>query len=370
MPFPRPTLTTLRQQTKTDIVSGLPPGATALLRYSNLGILGDALAGLAHLHYAYLDWIALQSVPYTATDEHLEGWAALKGVTRIPAASASGSVMFLGTPGSVVPIGATVTRGDGIAYTVTTGGVVSSDGSVTVVVIATTAGVVTNAVVGMPLTLGSAVVGIQSNGLATTALTGGADVEADDALRTRMLGVYAAPPAGGKRSDYVEWALAVPGVTRAWVNPNGAGVGTVVVYTMFDLAEAAFAGFPQGTNGVATVEPRAVPATGDQLAVANALYPLQPVTALVYSCAPIAMPVNFVISGIPTAPAATRAAITAALQAVFFLYGAPGGTVDLSLVESAIAAIPGTLPFVITSPTGNIVSNTGYLPVLGTITYA
>ena len=53
MPYPRPTLTALRQQVKTDIVSGLPPGATALLRYSNLGILGDALAGLACYALAY-----------------------------------------------------------------------------------------------------------------------------------------------------------------------------------------------------------------------------------------------------------------------------------------------------------------------------
>ena len=42
-------------------------------------------------------------------------------------------------------------------------------------------------------------------------------------------------------------------------------------------------GFPQGTNGVAALETRDTAATGDQLAVANYLYPLRPVTPIVYA---------------------------------------------------------------------------------------
>ena len=43
MPFSRPTLATLRAQAAADIASALP-GADPLLRFSNLGILGDAEA--------------------------------------------------------------------------------------------------------------------------------------------------------------------------------------------------------------------------------------------------------------------------------------------------------------------------------------
>ena len=82
--------------------------------------------------------------------------------------------------------------------------------------------------------------------------------------------------------DYATWAISVPGVTRAWCLRNGYGAGTVVVYIMLDAAQAGHDGFPVGQDGVATDEPRGVPAVGDQLTVANALYPLQPVTALVY----------------------------------------------------------------------------------------
>jgi len=145
----------------------------------------------------------------------------------------------------------------------------------------------------------------------------------------------------------------------------------VVVYVMLDGSESAFNGFPQGVSGVATNETRGIPtATGDQLAVANYIYPLQPVTALVYVYAPTAAPQNFTVSGLSSASAATKAAISAAIANVFVQYGTPlGGTVDLSYIESAIAAISGTAGFVITSPSGNITTTVGPLPTVGTITY-
>ncbi|MFC7611718.1 baseplate J/gp47 family protein [Teichococcus aestuarii] len=101
-----------------------------------------------------------------------------------------------------------------------------------------------------------------------------------------MLDRFRAPPQGGAVADYETWARAVPGVTRAWIAPNGMGAGTVVVYAMLDDAQAGAGGFPQGADGVAAAETRATPATGDQLTIADALYPLRPATALVYVVAP------------------------------------------------------------------------------------
>ncbi|KWT89363.1 MULTISPECIES: baseplate J/gp47 family protein [unclassified Variovorax] len=374
MPFSRPPLSTLQSQVANDIAAALP-GSDALLRFSNLGITGKAQANLAHLHYGYLDWIAKQAVPYTATGEFLEAWAGLKGITRKPAAQASGSVTFTGTPGTIITSGVSLVRGDGVTYTTTAIGTIGGGGTVAMPASATPdptglTGAIGNAAVGVVMTLGQAISGVQSNGVVSTAFTGGADLEKDDSLRSRMLAAYRAPAQGGAVSDYIRWALAVPGVTRAWCNPNGFGAGTVVVYTMFDQAEAAFGGFPQGTNGVAAGEPRATAATGDQLTVANAIFPLRPATALVYSVAPIAAPINFTITGLTGASLATRALVEAAIKGVFFLYGtAIGGTVALSLIESAIAAITGTQGFVITTPSGNIATTLGQLPTLGTVTY-
>ena len=374
MPYSRPALTDLQNQVAQDITSNLP-GSDALLRFSNLAIMGKVQAQLTHLEYGYLDWISKQAVPFTSSGEFLEGWAALKNVTRNPATVAIGSVTFTGTVGLSIPSGTPLLRGDGIAF-VTTAPVTVGGGGTAVCPASAVAdptgkvGATGNTATGSILTLGTSIAGVNSNGVVSTAFTGGADLETDASLKSRMLLAYQSVPSGGAVSDYQKWALAISGVTRAWINPNGFGTGTVVVYTMFDAAESAYSGFPQGTNGVASSETRAVVASGDLLAVANAIFALQPVTALVYSVAPVASPINFTISGIASASASVKALITAAIASVFYLYGTPNaGTVSLSLIESAIAAISGTQGFVITTPTANIATTQGYLPTVGTITY-
>lgn len=374
MPFARPLLTDLQTQVASDIASSVP-GSDPLLRVANLRITGNVQAGLAHLHYGYLDWIAKQAVPWTATDEYLEAWGALKNVFRKQATAATGTVTFTGTVGMPIPAGATVVRGDGETYTTNASATIGSGNTVTVAVTDTVAGSNGNCAAGTAMTLGTAITGVQSGGTAAAAFTGGADVENNTAFGARVIAAFQTSPQGGAKGDYQTWALAVASVTRAWVTPNGFGTGTVVVYFMMDNAESAYNGFPQGANGVSQYDqgpggvPRGTIATGDQLAVANALISLQPVTALVYACAPIANPVNFTISGLSSSSTATRNAIAAAISGVFLANGSPGGTINLSAIESAIAAIPGTSGFVITSPTGNITNATGNLPVLGTVTY-
>ena len=77
MPFPRPTLTALRAQAMQDITASDLPNADGFLRRAVLRVLAWVHAGLAYLHYGYLDWISLQSTPFTSTGEYLEGWAAM-----------------------------------------------------------------------------------------------------------------------------------------------------------------------------------------------------------------------------------------------------------------------------------------------------
>lgn len=369
MPFSRPTLSTLIAQAQSDIASNLP-GADPLLRFSNLFILARAFAGLANLHFGYEDWIAREAVPFTATGENLEGWAALKGIVRLPATSAIGVATFAGTPGTSIPAGTLVVRGDGVQYTTNAGVVVGGGGTIAANITAAIPAAAGNSAIATVLTLGTAISGIQSNASATTALTGGSDVESDASLRTRMLQAYAAPPQGGSATDYVEWARQVPGVTRAWCEPNGMGAGTVIVRFMMDVTEAAFAGFPQGTDGVATGEGRGSPAVGDQLAVANYIFALQPVTALVYAVAPINHPIAFTITGTGSWSVALKSQVSAAIAVALLQTGSPGATVDLSYIEAAIAAVAGTAGFVITVPAGNVSQTAGQLPTLGVVTFS
>jgi hypothetical protein len=86
--------------------------------------------------------------------------------------------------------------------------------------------------------------------------------------------------------------------------------------------------------------------------------------------------VNFSITGTGNFSAATKALIQSAIAGIFVLYGTPlsnvagqNGTIDMSYINSAIAAISGTSGFVVTVPAGNVVGTTGQLPVVGTITW-
>ena len=161
MPFMRPKLSDLRAQVSADITAGLP-SADGLLRFSNLNILGTAVAGLGHLNYGYLDWIAKQSVPYTASGEFLESWAALKKVYRKTATSATGQVTFPASAGAIIDAGTEVIRSDSVVFNVDTTVVAGASGAVVASVTAAVAGATGNTQAGSLMTLGASIDGVQS----------------------------------------------------------------------------------------------------------------------------------------------------------------------------------------------------------------
>lgn len=391
MPFARPTLSELRARNVAFIESELRgKGLGSLLRFSNLRVLGNADAGMAHLHYGYLDYISLQTTPYTATDEWLAGWAALKNVFRKPAAAATcPEALLSGTPDSTIPAGSTVRRSDGYEYSLDAEVTLGPDGKGTGAVTAilpdpatdpTGGGDAGNAPAGTRLTLDVSIAGVDSTVTAVTAITGGADIENEEAFRARMLLAWQDTAQGGNDTDYERWALEVPGITRAWVVRRMMGGGTVGIYIMCDGVSGHPDGFPVGTDGVSRFEPdNANVASGDQGRVADALYPLHNVTAEVWVCAPAPLPVAFEIKGISSATTETKAAIKAAIDQVFFNEGSPGVkpaidtppvVINLSSIELAIAGVSGTKGFLLTAPVDNITPGVGQLAVTGEITWA
>lgn len=374
MPFSRPGVTTLRTQAIGDIQTEM--AVPTLLRRSPLRALGYAVAGVAYSQYGYLDWIARQSVPFTATGEFLEAWAGLVSVLKIDASAANGIAVLGAAAGAglLVPAGTLLRRGDGAGYVTVQDIQVPGGGFAAVPIVATVQGADGNADAGVALAVATSIAGLLPTAPTLGPVTGGAPIETDDFLRSRMLDRFRAPPQGGASSDYPQWARGVAGVTRAWVNPMGAGAGTVVVYVMLDRAQSAHGGFPQGSDGVSTREARAVAATGDQRDVADALYPKRPVTALVYVAAPIPYPVDFSINPETTVSVAQRAQVVAALTAVFLRkaspLGGPAAVLETSPFEAALVGIAGLPDFTMLAPYTAIRPGTGYLPVLGNVTYA
>lgn len=368
MAYPFPTIETLIQQAQADVTGSDLPEADGFLSRALLPLMAIMQAGFALGHYDAIAYAMLQATPFTAIDEWLDTWAALKKVFRKDATPAGSTVAFIGAiPDTDLPSGTPLRTNAGFAYVTTADAVVADDGTVSAPFVATTSGSAGNAVSGIVLTLGTGITGIPSSGVANAVITGGSDQELDDDLRTRMLFAFANPPAGGNQTDYETWALAVPGVTRAWCTPESMGPGTVGVQFMMDIAEAAVGGFPQGLNGVAAAETRGTPATGDQLAVANAIYPQRPVTALVYCSAPVPDPVTYTVGELSPNTTVIQQGIATALAAMHLRKAVPGGTLYPSDWNEAIAAVPGIVHFNVTSPSTAHVSAAGNLATVGAL---
>ena len=349
MPFSRPALTDLINRTRDDIVTRLPN--PDLLRRSNAEVYAKALAGAAHGLYGYLDWLASQLIYDTAETDMLERWASIWGITRNAATAATGTVTFSGITGSFIPAGTALIAYDGIIYTTNADTALTAT-TATALVTASVAGISGLRATGQTFTLQAPISGIYSS-VSAGAMTGGVDLENDDSLRARLLMRIKFPPQGGDKADYLTWAYAVPGVTRAWVYPLELGLGTVTVRFMMDNLYL---------NGI--------PLSGDVSTVATAINNARPVTAAVTVVAPVAVPLNFIITGLNPLNASVKAAVTQSLTDLIHREASPGGTLLLSHIREAISIAYGEFDHVLTSPTANVTNTTGNITTMGTITWA
>ncbi|EDQ9400007.1 baseplate J/gp47 family protein [Salmonella enterica] len=379
MPFKRKTLSELRDENRNFLQAELK-NVGALLRFSNLKVVADMDAGMAHLHYGYLDYMALQSNPFTATDESLAGWMALKRVYRKPASAAkSKDVKAVGTANRIIPSGTILNRGDGYQYTVSSEIKIQDSGEghgeITAVLPDVTddvtgGGANGNADAGTVLTLDVNIAGVEAQLTLIEAATGGADIEDEEAFRSRGLLSWQESLQGGSDTDYKKWALEVSGVTRAWVKRRLNGAGTVGVYIMCDgnLND----GFPVGTDGISQLEEwGAVKASGDQLSVADHIYPLQTDTAIIFVCSPIRKTINFEIAGIKDADSTVVSSIKEALTSLFFDESNPDGSgkIDLSDINKRISNVDGTKGYILNIPSSNITFKIGEIPILGEVKF-
>lgn len=368
MPYPQKTLSELQASSWSDIVASNIMRGVSIFPRSILSRLSWMFSNLVWGNYDYIAWCYRQAVPWTAEDENLDAWAALRGIYKKDATAASGVVLFSGcTPGAELAANTAILRADGLSYLTSSVAVAGTDGTLNAAATCETAGADGNCDSGTGFALLTAVDGMPGAGVASGSFTGGADAELDAPFRTRMLKAYAARDGGGRADDYVEWATAVAGVTRAWCNPNGAGSGSVVVYVMLDNAQAAHGGFPQGSNGAASGEPRYTTATGDQLTVADAIQPNRPVTALVIVCAPAPFPIDVTLADLSPNTPDQLAAMKAALADLYVRNGTPlGMTIAQSDIEEALVSTGAS--FTLSAPLGPVAVPLGSLPTVGVVT--
>jgi uncharacterized phage protein gp47/JayE len=359
MPWATPTLREVRSLVR-DALRGNLPGADASVPNSVLRVLSDNQGALCHMVLQYIDWLALQLLPDTAEHEWLDRhgniWLVNADGTigRKVATPASGEATFTGTAGTIVPLATQLRSGGAIAYETTAPIRLNADAPTPAAIQALTAGAATNLIAGTPLAITTAIDGLDVNAIVTT-LTGGTDTETDDELRARVLQRIRQPPQGGAAHDYVRWALAVPGCTRAWCTPNEMGIGTVTVRVLFDDLRADDDGWPRGT---------------DLAAVTDYLDKVRPVAVKdFWVLAPIKQFIDVEIYNLVPDTDATRASIEAALQEMLFARAAPGQTIFAVWKAQAIMNAPDVVSCDLRNWTDDVMQSPGHMAVLRDIYY-
>lgn len=350
MPLPRPTLPEIIDRTDAEIVSRT--GAGPFPRRSVLGVLSRVLAGASHEQLGYLERLALDLFPSTASLGALDQRASEHGVLRRPATFASGQVRLTGSDGSMIPSGVELQDpASGETYLVGLSGVIAA-GTADLDVRAVLAGSGANVPELTALRLVNPLAGVDTDAavIGSTGISGGTDQESDSSLRSRLASRLRDPVKGGAEADYVTWALAVAGVQDAYALPLHQGAGSVgVVITAPDSA-----GGPEpSAQLIADVE-----------AYIGAR---RPVTAAVVVFGPTVVSVDFTLRVTPDT-VAVRSAVSSSLEDL--LAGVPtGGTVLLSQIREAVSASLGETDNTILTPTADIDLDVGQIARLGTVTW-
>ena len=348
MPFVRPTLKQLYERVSRDFSGQLLDGSPLLAR-SVLAVLARVWAGACHMMYTYLGWVFVQVFVDTAEGAFLRRWARVWGIYPVPAASAGGGVRFAGA--GVIPSGTLLTSPLGFLYT-TVGDTALSAGAGVARIAAVEPGLAGNLPAGAELALVSPIPGVDGAVVVDdSGITGGADDEGDDSLRTRLLARLRQPPRGGNPADYETWVREVDATARVFVDPCNQGPGTVGVCYL------------TGTG------PTAPFPSAEQVARAQThVSTWAPVPAEVFLFAARRQDVTLRVTIEPDT-VETRAAVRAALAALFVREATPGGTMLLSHIRQSISLAPGVHDYVVHDPAGNIIMPVFTHPILAGVDF-
>lgn len=330
-------------------------------------VFATVFAGSLHNLFLRLDWVMRQAFVATASGRWLDMHADEMGLARRASSPSSGVLVLTSTGAVSVAVGASFTRA-GVTYLATATVALPLAGQIEVPVASSMDGAVTTAIAGAPLLVASGVTGdVASVVVGADGLTGGADLEDDEALRARVLFRKRNPPHGGAPADYVMWALEMTGVTRVFVERRHRGAGSVRVFPLYDLTRA---------NGL--------PLPADITAMQSHLEALAPAGVIVEAAAATAHPVDIVISGLSPATADTREAVLESLRSMFAArsrvsgsdtghsampYLAAPASFSRSWIWQAIADASGEDRHALVSPSADIALVTGEIATLGSVTF-
>lgn len=346
------------------------PGADAALARNNLHPVAKVVAGGSHSLDLRMAWTADQKFILTCADEFLDrhGAEMKPAVPRKAAAAATGPVTMTAASAVTLATGAILSRSDGEQFRVDAGVVAGSGASVTINVTAVKAGAASATLAAAPLTAASGLTGTATFAVGANGLGGAADAEANEPYRARLLFAKAFPEHGGAPADWLRYTLAVPGVTRAYIDPLAAGRGTVVVYPFFDLTR-----------------PNGIGLESDRPAVQSALTVAGPGAGLPIVRLPVPVAIPVTLAGVLPATPEVQAAIASEIAATFARQSRPAGlsaphpsmpflatpaSFSRSWIWQAAANASGEERHSVTLPAADVALTEGQVAVPGAITFA
>lgn len=352
-----PSLDDLSQKARGAYASAL--GLVEAIIWPNTHYVhAKVLALVLHPVYLRIEYLYRQMFASSADEKHLESRHAYeRGIIRNRASKATGTIITTGVAGTVYPSGIRYLSGN-LLFDTQSEASAEPDGTVTFTVQSLERGASANLAAGTNLNLADP--GLFP-GLATTAdvgpdgLGGGADKEAVNALRGRVLEHKRRPPQGGAEHDYASFARDVTGVSKAWAKAFVNGSTTIGVWFLFD-------GRPNG-----------IPTAADVAVVEAEIAKRRMIRVgfAVNAPAPVDVPMTIKLS---PDDQAVRARVEQAIGAMFAARTRPGLPNDdfvlpVAWISEAISDSVGEDRHTLSAPAADISFASGSYPVPGPITW-
>lgn len=227
---------TVQGRMHADANAGLEPSDERFIDTTEGGFFWDATRPAAIEIARLWDFAATellaQAFPSSAAGIYLDYHGETLGLDRKDAVQAAGEVTFTGTNGIEITAGTRVATlavsvdSEGAEFEVTMGGTITG-GTVTLPVQAVEPGEAGNVTAN---TIGELLTPLSDVSVTNAAaITGGFEVEDDEAYRDRLEAAFVEAQGGGTLADYKKWAVDYPGVGHAEVTPHDPAPGYVRV---------------------------------------------------------------------------------------------------------------------------------------------
>ena len=349
----RPSLPDIQRQFTAALRARLAPELRDQSETSVLGALNSATSTTVSALYQAAENAFNLAFPTETTGEFLDLWSTTIGVQRLSATSSRGTVNLrgLGNTSFTLLTSDLFQAPNGTRFAVEADTPVSytAQGTAQVTVVSLERGANTNIPANEALSTSS------SNIISATSgtMTGGADTEGDDALRTRFLQAFRNPPSVGTEADYIRWCTEVQGCNNAFILSRTPG--TVNIYPVF----------PENNHGIASESN--LEAVREHL---ETNYRPAGVELAVFATA--TEEVDVTISRVSPYNETNDALIRQVVESVFEEFtgiGDAAGTVLFQprLLANAIAALDQINVFDIAAPSTGVVLPFATIPIPGTI---